>query len=195
VEIRLVSRSDYDEAVRSLTEQLRAELAAWLDDPNDLPEGLTLFPQTTALADPVPDMPAEALVDTEADGFDLTMNAQATVTAVDEAPIEAIARGRLLDGVPADRAVFPDSISVEVRTRRVSGERVSYRAEATARDWMPTDAESLLERIRGLRLADARAVLEPYGSVRIDVWPGYVDAIPTLEGRATLTVLEPEAAA
>ena len=154
-----------------------------------------VYPETARLGPVTALTPAGELVETEATEFTLAARAVVTVTAVDESPLAGLARAAVEDAVEEGRTLFPDSVEVEVTPGRAAGERVRYEVSAVGRDWGPADADRLLAEVRGKPVEEARALLEPYGDVEIDLWPDFIGSIPTMEGRVTLTVVPPDRSA
>jgi len=55
------------------------------------------------------------------------------------------------------------------------------------------DPEALLERIAGLPISEARAILEGLGAATVNVWPGFIGDLPDDRERITLDVDETSA--
>ena len=70
----------------------------------------------------------------------------------------------------------------------MAGSVITFPVTVEALEVRLVDGDALLGRVRGLGLPQARTVLKAYGDVTITVWPDWVTTIPTLEGRATLTI-------
>jgi hypothetical protein len=68
---------------------------------------------------------------------------------------------------------------------------VEFPVTGSAKQVQPVDAATLLPKVLGLSEADAQAALEPYGEVKIVLWPGFVTTVPSLERRVNLVVAEP----
>src|SRR3712207_8880408 len=54
---------------------------------------------------------------------------------------------------------------------------------STASQIRLVDTPALREEIKGKPVEEARAILDQYGDVDLSVWPDWVSAIPTLDGR------------
>ncbi len=187
-----VAQADYDAAVEQVTIQLGTDFEAILADPSRTPAGLTLFPGTRLIADPVPSVDPATLVGQEVASFDLTLSSTGTAIAVDTAPIEAIAQSRIRDRVAADHRIVESSIDIDVGDAIVQGENVSFPVTARAAQMRVLDANALREQVKGKPIDEARSILEDYGEVTLSVWPDWVATIPTIDARLALTV-EPEA--
>ncbi|MEX1294604.1 MAG: baseplate J/gp47 family protein, partial [Candidatus Limnocylindrales bacterium] len=96
----LVIAADYDEAAVDLRNRLTGELAAYLRDPVDAPDGTTVYPGTAVLGPVTLEPAAAAVVGRSVAEFELTGSAQARVVAVDEDLVDEVLRARLLAAVP-----------------------------------------------------------------------------------------------
>ena len=188
---KIVSQDDYDSAVKALTAKLDDALAAAAADPANAPTGQTLFPETARHGKATADPAAGGVVSTAAASFDLTVTASGTVTAVDTSQLGTLAVDPLRAVVPAGDKLFEDSITTTVGDGTPDGDAVQFPVQATGEGYTPLDGSKLLDTVKGKSVAQARSMLAQYGDVKITTWPGYVDTIPTLEGRASLTVAPP----
>jgi hypothetical protein len=188
----VVTREDYDAAVAALTAQLETDLAAALADPVNTPRGLTLYPETAALGRLSMSAAAGDVVGTKVDSFDLSVESQAIVLAVDEALIASVAGDQLEDAAPIGVRVFPETITTRLSPGVVKGNLIAYEVVAEARQYTPVDAGRLEESIRGKTLSEARSILEPFGTVVLTVWPDFIPTVPDDARRINLTVENPE---
>jgi hypothetical protein len=187
-----IAKKDVDGALAALRKKLSSELDAKLGEPDSVPQGTTVFPDTAKLSTPEPDVDPNNLVGAEQDTFELTLTATATVVAVDEAPLDDVAAARMRSSIRAGHTLVEGSITSQVGKPDVNGETITFPVEASAKQVATLDAQVLREAIRGRSVDDARAVLESYGAVDITTWPGWVDSIPTLDQRLELRI-EPAA--
>ncbi|HET7676661.1 MAG TPA: baseplate J/gp47 family protein, partial [Candidatus Limnocylindrales bacterium] len=194
-ETKLVAKKDYDAALKQLTARLGEQLQAMLADPATAPAGRTLFPATAVMTPAAADTAAGDLVGREVETFTLGATASATVTAVDESQLAPLAVARLRQTVPTGYELFEDSIRSSHTPGTADGTAVIYVAEASGEQWRPLDAKALLESVKGRPIAEARAELERVGRVEISTWPDWVETIPTLDARVSLSVAAPERAA
>jgi hypothetical protein len=186
-----VTQKDVDAAVEQLDKDIQAQFAAEVENPSRVPPGMTVFPDTAVLGDPVPAVDPATLVGQEVDSFTLRMTADGTVLAVDPAPVTTIARERLTEQVTPGYELVEGSTSIEVGDGVVVAGVVTFPVTGSAKQRQPIDAASLESQVLGLDEADAQALLAPYGDVTIVLWPGWVHAVPTLQQRVSLTVNEP----
>ncbi len=187
-----VAQKDYDDATRTLTASLTAQLDGAVANPATAPAGTTLIPATAALGPVTAEPQASSVVGKEQATFELTLSASGTVYAVDQAQLEQIATERLKSAVPAGYELFPDSIKTSVGAANVDGGKISAPVEASGEMARTLDEAALLAQVKGKSVSEAQAILAPYGNVTVDTWPFYVGSIPTLDGRATLTVSPPQ---
>jgi hypothetical protein len=183
-----VVQADVDAAVAQLTGQLQTNFQSIVADPGTVPEGTTLFPETAATTPPQPTVAVEDLVGQEVATFDLGLTSTGSVVAVDERPLEEIARTRIRSRVQAGHRLVDDSIEVGPAEASVDGEIVSFTLSATAAQIRVLDAAELRNLVKGKTLAEARALLEPFGDVDIQSWPDWVSSIPTVDARFELAV-------
>jgi hypothetical protein len=183
-----VTQEDVDAATESLRTGLTGAFNDQLADPDLSGGDLTVFPDTAVLGDPVWSEDPDDIVGREAESFDLGATAEGSVTAVDTAPVEAIAAERLAASVEAGYELVPESSSIEVADGVVSGGVVSFPVTVTARQIPILDPEAIEQEILGLPLVDAQAVLDRYGTATLVAWPDWVSAVPTNEGRVEVTV-------
>ncbi|MFP5341533.1 MAG: baseplate J/gp47 family protein [Candidatus Limnocylindria bacterium] len=186
-----VSEEDVQAAQLALATRLEADFAARLDDPDIAPDAVTVFPETASPGEPEWSVDVETLVGTEAPTFDLGGSLTGSVLAVDTAPLQAIAEARLAASVSDGFRLIEGSSEVSVDPAVVAGARITFPVRTTARQVAVLDPAVIAERIRGLPLADAQAILDTYGTASVRVWPDWVATIPTLDGRLSVTIQEP----
>jgi hypothetical protein len=189
-ETPLVTAADYDAAAVDLRNRLTGELAAYLRDPVDAPAGFTVFPGTATLGPVTLQPPAEEVVGQRQGQFELAGSAQARVVAVDEAAVDELARARLRSAVPARLVLIADSVRVERDPGRAEGSDVAFSGRASGQAVTVVDPDALLDRIAGLPISEARAILEELGTATVNVWPGFIGDLPDDRQRITLDVDE-----
>ncbi len=183
-----VSQKDVDAAIAQLGKDLAAQFDAWAAAPDDLPEGKTAFPATGHLGTPVPTPDPATLVGVEQATFQLAATATGTVVAVDTKLIDQVAAGRIAANVPPEHVLKDGSVTSKHDGGQADGDLVDFRVTADAAAIPVLDAAVLREQIKGKSVAEAKRLLERYGSVTISTWPGFVSSIPTLDARLDLTV-------
>jgi hypothetical protein len=183
-----ISANDIEAAMASLTKDLDNQFDAWAAAPDDLPTGTTAFPATGQLGTPIPSVDPTTLVGKEQDTFPLSASATGTVVAVDTSQVDQIAADRISVNIPADHALQAGSVSSTHDGGQADGDLVDFRVMAKAAAIPVLDPAVLRDEIKGKPVAEARRLLERYGTVAIDTWPGFVGSIPTLDLRLDLKV-------
>ncbi|HMJ80332.1 MAG TPA: baseplate J/gp47 family protein [Candidatus Dormibacteraeota bacterium] len=191
-ETQVVSQKDYDDATKTLMTSLKAQLDGAVADPATAPAGATLIPATASVGTVAADPSSASVVGKEQASFVLALTATGTVNAVSEAQLEQVASERLKSSVPKEYTLFPESIQASVGSATVTDGKITVPVEASGQMARQLDQAALLAQVKGKTVAEANAILGPYGSVTIDTWPFYVSSIPTLDGRVTLTVVAPQ---
>ena len=187
-EALIVQESDVTAAVTELNVQLAEDFDRQIGEAVGVPEGTTLFPETRSLGDPAPSVELASLIGVEAPTFDLGLTAQGTVVGADPGPVESLAQARIRTEVDDGFRLVEESITVTPGAPIVAGSVITFPVTVEALEVRLVDGAALLGRVRGLGLPQARTILGAYGDVTITVWPDWVTTIPTLEGRATLTI-------
>ncbi len=186
-----VKQDDVDAAVAALTAALGTAFAERLADPALSSDGAAVFPETAVQGPPVFNQDLAALVGQEVATFDLGATATGAVTVVDAAPVEVIAEARLASEVDAGYVLLDGSSQITVDPAVVDAGTISFPVVVTARQVRILDASAIKAEIIGLPLADARAILDGYGTVDVVVWPEWVGTIPTIDSRVQVTVDSP----
>ena len=187
-ELIRVTKTDVDAALAQLRARLNEAFAAKLAEPGITPAGSTIVAQSQRLGDASPASDPNALVGLQQTTFDLGLRATGTVLTVNSGPVAGIAEARLAASLPAGYRLVPGSVRATVDPPALSGEVATIAVRIRAERVRDIDIPALLAAIRGKSIAAARTVLEPYGQVRITVWPDWVTAIPGSESRVRLTV-------
>ncbi|CAN5708090.1 hypothetical protein BH23CHL7_BH23CHL7_23640 [soil metagenome] len=190
-ETRVVAATDYEDAVATLREQLDDRLAVALADPANTPRGLTIFAASATIGEAVPDPPQPDIVDVAAETFSLTVNATATVLAVNEAQVDEVALEQLRALVPPNATIVNESVAISHTAGAVSGDAITFSASANGSAYRMPDRDQLVEEIRGLPLVEAQAIIERYGNAEVSVWPDFIDRVPDQPARINLTILPP----
>ena len=99
-----------------------------------------------------------------------------------------MAAQRISANLPADHVLKEGSIRSKHDGGQADGDLIDFQVTASAAAIPVLDAVALREEIKGKSVADARKLLERYGTVSIDTWPGFVSSIPSLDFRLDLSV-------
>jgi hypothetical protein len=188
-----VTAGDVTAATQKLGKDLQDSLATALADPSLAPAGTTLYPETAKLGTPTftpeaASLPGKVLKSGQTT-FSLQAQATATVTAVDESPLEAMGDAAIRGAVTPGYQIVEDSINVTTSEGTVGEDgTVSYTVTATALQTHPIDAGALKAAILGKTPDEAKAVLANEGTAAVTLWPFWVSAVPTNADRVTLTI-------
>ncbi len=194
-ELPEVSADDVEAAEAALTAALIAQLDRQVAAREGIPAELTLIQETRTLNEPAYSVEPESLVGTAGEAFDLGATAEGSVLGVDAAPIQALAAARIATTVTDGWAVDPASVVADISEPAVIGTTIVYPVTVAATQVRSVDEAALVTAIRGLALPDARARLDDFGDVSIDVWPDWVTKIPTRADRVTFTLAAPQPSA
>jgi hypothetical protein len=187
-EFPLITQEDVDAAVTALGSELQAAFEQRLADPELTSDGTTVFPETAELGAPDYSTDLDELVGQEVDGFDLGTSATGTVLAVDEAPVQAVAEANIVSSVDAGYELIDGSSTVDPAPALIEGGVVTFPVVVSARQVLVVDPAAIEAEILGKPLADARTILQRYGTVDLAVWPDWVATIPTLDARVDVVL-------
>jgi hypothetical protein len=192
-ETPVVTQEDYESALADLQNGLMVELAARLDDPESLPDDLTVFTRTAEPGTVEHQPAAEDLVGDRTAEFTLTGDLAAHVLAVDERSVDAMARSIVLAALPQGMAVLPGRLSVQTGDGVAEDGGIRFDGTASAVAYQVIDREAVLATIAGLKVSEARAILEALGATTVTVWPDFLGDLPSDSNRIRLDVLDPSA--
>lgn len=116
---------------------------------------------------------------------------------VARADVVADARARFnADGalVPPNHRLVEDAIEVTVGEARMEDERMIVPVTVTGRSVATLVEDEVRERSAGRSAAEAEAALDDLGPATIDLWPGWVTTVPTLDWRVEVRIEDVEAA-
>jgi hypothetical protein len=187
-----VTKADYDGAIAALTQKLNDDLQVALGDPANTPAGLTIYPETAALGRVTASAAAGDLVGSKVDTFELSVDTQASLLAVDEALVATVAGKQLVAAAPTGVRVFAETVTTQVSPGTVSGDTIGYVVSAQARQYTPVDPAKLQAQVIGKTLSEARSILAAYGQVDVSVWPDFIPTIPNDIRRINLTIQNPD---
>ena len=183
-----IDQKDIDRALADLHTKLDEAFTASVAAGAGAPAGTTLFPETAALGNATPTVDPATLLGQEVATFDLGLNANGTVIAVDASPVEKIAEARLLASVGSGYRLVDGSIHVDQGKPVVTAGVVSFPVSASAARVRVLDPEALRALVKGQSIDQAKTLLKPFGVATIDTWPAWVSSITSFDGRLTVTV-------
>jgi Baseplate J-like protein len=192
-----ILQSDVDAALKSLRKKMSDALAADVKAAPAANPGLTVFAETASLTGPAPAPTVDpaTLVGKEVATFDLGLTGAGSVVAVDPGPVKEVGTAVTATHVTTGYQLIGGSMKVEVGQPTVQGQLVTFPVTAQALEVRTVDLNALLAKIKGKTLPVARALLSPYGSVRLDVWPDWVTTVPTMDSRLTFRISAAQASA
>ena len=190
-EFPIVAQADIDAALAALNEQLQATFREQLDDPTVAPPGAVVFPETALLGTVTPTTDPATLLDAEQETFELAVEAEGTVIAVNPDPVQQIAQTRLESLVAPGNVLVDGSVRIEPGTPVVEGQEISFPVAVRAAQVAIPDAAELKSLVMGRTADEAEELLAEYGEVEVTLWPDWVSSVPTMDGRVTVEVGTP----
>jgi len=187
-EFTRVTQADVTAAMATLDASLQEAFRVAMADPSKAPAGTTVFSATGALGPTTPTVPPESLVGQEVPTFALGLSATGTVVAADSAPVTAIAQAAVQQAVDPGHQLVPGSVQIQVGDAIVVGQTVSFPVTVTAQQIAILDPAELEKMVLGKSVDEAKAILAPYGEVKISVSPDWSGSIPSFESRVDLTI-------
>ena len=190
-EFTRVTQQDVDAAMAALNASLQAAFDEAMADPSLTAGGATVFPSTGKLG---PTTPTVAAGDPRRPGG-RDLRARACPRPGRSSP-PTRRRSRRSPRPSSGRRSSPTTSSCRARSGSTSatpvvvGQTVSVPVTASAQQVAVLDPERLEKLILGKSIAEAHAILEPFGTVEISVSPDWSGSIPSFESRVDLTVSE-----
>ena len=185
-----VVQEDVDVAVEALTARIAADTSTIAVAQAANPDR-TVFEETLTIGEPTPTVDPGTFVDQEIESFELGMTAQATILAVDPAPVTAIAETLIRGRVSPGYELVAGSIRVAPGAPVVDGQVITFPVTATAQQVAILDPDALRELVMGKPLETARELLAPFGEVALTAWPDWVSSVPTLADRVDVRIDRP----
>lgn len=169
------SQDDYDRAVDLLTADLTAGLASAVPEAR---EGVIAYPGTAQQAGVVEvDQDPASVVGRVGPEATITGSLEANVLTASEAQIEEVAL-RMLATAAAPDSLVPDP-RIELGAPAIGAGRATYRATARAIVYgLHTSLDELRGQVRSKTIAEARRILEAYGTATITLSPDFLPALP-----------------
>jgi hypothetical protein len=187
-EFTRVTQEDVDAAMGALNGSLQEAFREAMADPALSAGGATVFPATGQLGEPVPTVPPETLVGQEVATFALGLSANGTFVTVDSAPVSAIAETRIGAELKTDHRLVAGSTQIEVNDAIITGQTVSFPVIVSAQQVAILDPAALKAMVLGMPVAEAKAILAPFGDVELTVSPDWAGSVPSFDSRVELTV-------
>jgi hypothetical protein len=131
------------------------------------------------------------VVDSVSEQFTLSLDATASVLAVNEALVSEVMVEQLRGLVPPGATLVAQTIESSHTAGQVEAGTITFNASVDGSAYRLPERETLLSEVRGLPVAEARAIIARYGSAELTVWPDFVDRVPDQPARINLTILPP----
>jgi hypothetical protein len=180
-----IKKEDVDAAAAALRKDLEGQLTKVLGDQSG-----RLSPVTAAPA-PVITV-AKGLVGTRDRAiFELAGTLAYDHRSVQVTDVEVAARERLVSdatAIPAGTELLADTVQVTPGEITVAGDRLRAPARVTAQSAPRLDPVTVRNRVAGLSADAARSALSEYGSVDLNLWPGWVRTVPSLSWRIEVII-------
>lgn len=192
-EIARVTQEDVDGALAALNLSLQSSFEAAIATPDLAPDGATVFPASAMLGVATPTVPPESLVGQEIPEFSLGLSATGTVISADPTPVGVLAEERVLGAVQPGYELVEGSVAVEVGNAVVIGQTVTFPVTVTADEIAILDPDILKAMVLGKPVEEARAILEPFGTVELSVSPDWTGSVPGFESRVDVRIGQPVA--
>ncbi|HET8571260.1 MAG TPA: baseplate J/gp47 family protein [Candidatus Limnocylindria bacterium] len=178
------------EDVDGLKTQVEAALG------RDLTQALAAKPDAIVIVPAEPeqprvDIPKDLVGSRGQETFELTGTLAYDRPSVARADVEEAARQQLLDdatAIPAGTTLDPESIDVAIGDPTLDGDVVKVAVQVSAAAIPELDVARLRKQVAGKTPGEAQALLGGIGVAKIDLWPGWVSRIPTMDWRVSIDV-------
>jgi hypothetical protein len=187
-----ITQADVDAAVQALRDDLAAAVATAVAD---VPDGITL------VAEPVePTIEGlDGLVGTrDQETAEIGGSQPWSVDVADPDQVTAAAQSAFLEdpaAVPAGMEVLPGSTTVTLGGATADGEAMRVDTTVTARAAQTVDPDAVRDAVSGATADEAEAALDDIGQASVELWPGWVTTVPTMDWRVEVVLVDAEASA
>lgn len=189
-DLHVVRRADVLRVRNAVTRDLETQLSDALGSD---PERIYPTVEPPRADVPVPD-DLVGHVSEEPFTFELTGTMPMDRTFVWRADAEAEAEEAFLadqGAVPPNTQLAPDTIEVDIGEASLDGESIVVQTTVSANavpQLSQAEMDALRSELAGMTAADAQEVVKPIGPSTVDLWPGWVDRLPGLDWRITISV-------
>lgn len=184
----VIEQKDVDAAAQQIRDQLAQQLSDALAGHDDLIVIAPADPEEPEIS--VPD----DLVGKRGDAtFELTGTLAYRRPAVAREAVAAAARSQLQSDaarIPPGTRLLPESIDVELGNATAADGKVSVAATVSGKVAPQVDLDGIRDRILGMSPQEAEAALGEIGPTSIELWPGWVSHVPTLDWRVSVEVTD-----
>lgn len=107
--------------------------------------------------------------------------------------VDAAAEERLASGglIPAGHVMLPDRTRIEIGEAVVEDGNLVVPVTLTGASVAEPNRDEVLARVRGRTADDARAALADLGTASVELWPGWVQTVPGIDGRIDVRIGSP----
>ena len=181
-----ITQPDVDAALAAMLEELDVAVADALDatddaifvDPADPPE-----PAVEGL---------DGLVGTrDQESAEISGTLAYDRLSVERNEVIAMATERLLDDaaiLPPGHELVASGTEVSIGEARRDGDALIVTVTVTSASTPAVDRDEVIERVRGRSVDEARAALADLGDPTVELWPGWVGAVPELDWRIDVVI-------
>ena len=117
--------------------------------------------------------------------------------SVDRDEVIGMASERLLGDtaiVPPGHELIPSATDVSIGEGRRDGDALVISVTVSGASTPAIDRDEVVERVRGRSVDEARAALAELGDTTVELWPGWVSAVPDLDWRIDVVIAEDRSA-
>ncbi len=187
-----IIQADVDAAVEALRGELAQSVEAAVAD---VPEGVTVVGEPVeATIEGV-----EGLVGTrDQETAEIQGSRPWSVDVADPDQVTAAAESAFLDdpaAVPDGTEILEGSTTVTVGEATSEGESMQVDTTVSARAAPVIDPEAVRETVAGATVEEAEAALTDVGQASVELWPGWVTTVPTMDARVEVVIVDAEAQA
>ena len=118
--------------------------------------------------------------------------------SVDRDEVVSLATERLIDdpgALPSGHELLPSATEVSIGEARRDGDALIVMVTATGASTPAIDRGEVIDLVRGRSADEARAALADLGAPSVELWPGWVGAVPELDWRIDVRITGDDAAA
>ncbi len=180
-----VQQADVDALSKQIADALRQQLASHLAEAQTT---LVLGPPGGD-EQPVVNVPQDLVGKVGAETFELSGSLSYQRLGVPREQVVAQAGQRLLNDpaqTPAGANILPDSVAVEVGKVTSDGATLQVAVKVRASAAPELDPDAIRKRIANLTPDEAQAALADIGPSAVNLWPGWVGRVPTLDWRISI---------
>ena len=176
----VVQQSDIDAVIVAIEADLRQQLSDALGTDSD-----RIYADASESEVPAIEVPEDLLGKEDAVTFELSGTLDLDRAFGSRRDVDGTARSTMLslDGGGQGTHILEESIRVETHAVSEVDGRLQVQVTVTALEAATIDEPAVRQRIAGKTVGEATAELEDLGVVVIDLWPAWVDKVPSLEFR------------